>query len=107
LVGHTEGALSLLQVDDLSPLTEIAPTRPLVLEILSFMWLQSMATDTARDTSALLSSIDKTLGSLVSSFKGTDAVTLLAFLADLLRKLDPEVRHAVQRPRYEAHGASR
>lgn len=41
--------------------------------------------------SDLVSKVDITVDSLVSSFKGTDAVTLLACLADLLPKLGPEV----------------
>lgn len=35
--------------------------------------------------------IDETIKALVSSFTGTDTVTLLQFLANLLRNLDPEV----------------
>jgi hypothetical protein len=45
------------------------------------------------DKSMLRSKIDSTISSLVSSFKGTDAVTLLSFLANLLPRLEPEVSH--------------
>ena len=71
-------------------MTEIAPSHPLVLEIFSLAWLQSMTADTDDDF-ALASKIDHTIESLVASFKGTDAVTLMAFLAGLLQKLDPKV----------------
>jgi hypothetical protein len=49
-----------------------------------------MTADTDDDF-ALASKIDHTIESLVASFKGTDAVTLMAFLAGLLQKLDPKV----------------
>jgi hypothetical protein len=68
---------------------EIAPSHPLVLEALSYAWLNDMAT--TADKEALRSKIDKTITSLISSFKGTDAVTLLAFLATLLPRLEPAV----------------
>lgn len=91
LVSQREGAVAFTELEDPSPLTEIAPAHPLVLEVFSSVWLQSM-TAASEDRHNLSSRIDKTIGRLVSSFKGTDAVTLLAFLGDVLRKLDPEVR---------------
>ncbi|EAQ89078.1 hypothetical protein CHGG_05697 [Chaetomium globosum CBS 148.51] len=45
----------------------------------------------APDKDSLRSNISATIGSLVASFKGTDAVTLLSFLASLLPRLEPEV----------------
>lgn len=92
LVSQQNGAVALIQVDDLSPLTEIAPSHPLVLDIFSLAWLQSMTAE-INDGNALAAKIERTIESLVASFKGTDAVTLLACLADLLRKLDPKVCH--------------
>ncbi|KAK1769142.1 e9b59b6a-f39c-4d2a-9b94-75afe2ab05bc [Phialemonium atrogriseum] len=90
LVSQQDGAVALTRVDDLSPLTEIAPSHPLVLQIFSLAWLQAM-TAGSDNGSDLVSKVDITVDSLVSSFKGTDAVTLLACLADLLPKLGPEV----------------
>lgn len=89
LVNQPAGARVFVAAEDLSPLTEIAPSQPLVLDALSHAWLNSMAD--ATDKAKLRSTIDKTVGTLVSSFKGTDAVTLLDFLANLLPRLDPEI----------------
>ena len=90
LVSQPDGASIFTTVEDLTPLTEIAPSQPLVLDILLYAWLNSMAG--AAEKPNLRPSIDKTVGNLVASFKGTDAVTLLAFLAKLLPKLELEVR---------------
>ncbi|KAJ9134426.1 DUF1941 family protein [Pleurostoma richardsiae] len=89
LVSFPEGAQVFAGVDDLSPLIEIAPSQPLVLDILEFAWLNSMTV--VQDATALSSRIDKSIQSLVASFKGTDAVTLLTFLAKLLGNLDTHV----------------
>ncbi|KAK0711504.1 Neurochondrin-domain-containing protein [Lasiosphaeris hirsuta] len=89
LVSQPAGALVFIAVEDLSPLTEIAPSQPLVLDTLSHAWLNSMTDVT--DKAKLRTTIDKIVGSLVSFFKGTDAVTLLDFLANLLPRLDPEI----------------
>ncbi|GAB1320727.1 hypothetical protein MFIFM68171_10937 [Madurella fahalii] len=89
LVSQPGGARVFTAVEDLTPLTEIAPSEPLVLDTLSYAWLNDMAT--AVDKTVLRSNIDSTIGRLVSSFKGTDAVTLLAFLAALLPRLEPDV----------------
>lgn len=90
LVSQPEGAQEFNQVEDLTPLVEIAPSHQLALKILQFAWIGDMLASSS-DKAALRSKLDKTIGHLVSSFKGTDAVTLLEFLADLLRSLDPEV----------------
>ncbi len=84
------------QVDDLSPLTEIATSHPLALDVLSLAWLGNSAAAVASpgDKPFLRQKIDATIGALVSTFKGTDAVTLLNFLSHLLRNLDDEVRRA-------------
>ncbi|KAL2021020.1 hypothetical protein VTK56DRAFT_7675 [Thermocarpiscus australiensis] len=89
LVSQPNGARVFLGVEDLTPLTETAPSQPLVLDILFYAWLNAMTA--ASDKSSLRTKIDSTIGNLVSSFKGTDAVTLLAFLANLLPRLEPEV----------------
>ena len=92
LVSQPSGASALIGLDDLSPLTEIAPSRPIVLDIFSHAcaWLQGQSTDTD-EKPKLQAKVDKTIQGLVLSFKGTDGITLLAFLSDLLRRLDPEV----------------
>ncbi|KAK4248370.1 Neurochondrin-domain-containing protein [Corynascus novoguineensis] len=89
LVSRSDGARVFTTVEDLSPLTEIASSQPLALDTLLYAWLNAAAE--ATDKNRLRSKIDSTIGSLVASFKGTDAVTLLSFLASLLPKLDPEV----------------
>ncbi|KAK4241685.1 e9b59b6a-f39c-4d2a-9b94-75afe2ab05bc [Achaetomium macrosporum] len=89
LVSQPSGAQIFAAVEDLSPLTEIASSQPLALDTLLYAWLNAMTA--ATDKTNLKSKIDRTVGSLVSSFKGTDAVTLLSFLANLLPRLEPEV----------------
>ncbi|KAK3332458.1 Neurochondrin-domain-containing protein [Cercophora scortea] len=89
LVSQPDGARVFNAVEDLTPLTEIAPSQPLVLETLGYAWLSSMAA--TADKGSLGSKIDNTISNLVSSFKGTDAVTLLDFLAKLLPRLEPEL----------------
>jgi hypothetical protein len=91
LVSHPDGAAVFTAIDDLSPLTEIAPSQPLVLDTLLHAWVNAMTA--TPDKAKLRSKIDSTISSLVSSFKGTDAVTLLSFLATLLPRLEPEVSH--------------
>lgn len=92
LVSFPDGARALLQVEDVSPLVEVAPSQPLVLDIFYAAWVNSMANP--GDRGMLTSQISQTTRGLVSTFKGTDAVTLLDFLAQLLRSLGPEVRSA-------------
>ncbi|KAK0623118.1 Neurochondrin-domain-containing protein [Immersiella caudata] len=88
LVSQPEGARVLVSVKDLTPLTEIASSQPLALEVLLHAWLNSAP---VTEKVVLSSTIDKTVGNLVASFKGTDAVTLLDFLSKLLPGLEPEV----------------
>ncbi|KAK7424974.1 hypothetical protein QQZ08_008370 [Neonectria magnoliae] len=83
LVSSQDGARAFVKVDDISPLTEIAPAHAPVLDILSFAWLNAMTV--VEDPAALASQVDVTIQSLVSSFTGTDAVTLLEFLGYFLR----------------------
>lgn len=89
LVSSPNGAQALVRVEDLSPLTETAPTHAIVLDILRFSWLNAMAV--VEDKRALSLRIDNTIQSLVSSFTSTDAVTLLEFLGSFLRQADSAV----------------
>ncbi|KAH8781276.1 Neurochondrin-domain-containing protein [Diaporthe sp. PMI_573] len=88
LVSRVEGAKEFVAVDDVSALIEIAPSQPLALDI--FLYAYSQSAVFTEDTASMESKIDNIIRSLVASFKGTDAVTLLAFLAELLRRLSPE-----------------
>lgn len=88
-MSQPEGARIFVSIEDLTPLTEIATAHPLALEALLHAWLNSGSGVT--DKAGLRSTIDKSIGNLISSFKGTDAVTLLDFLANLLLRLEPEV----------------
>ncbi|KAM0562607.1 hypothetical protein ACHAPJ_002297 [Fusarium lateritium] len=83
LVSSQDGAKAFVKVEDFSSLTEIAPSHAQVLDIFCFAWLNSMTS--VEDTTALASQVDATIQSLVSSFTGTDAVTLLEFLGYFLR----------------------
>ncbi|KAL2680809.1 hypothetical protein Neosp_008412 [[Neocosmospora] mangrovei] len=89
LVSSQAGAQAFIKIADISSLTEIAPTHAAVLDILSFAWLNSMTV--VEDPSALTTKIDATIQSLVSSFTGTDAVTLLEFLGYFLRNANPSI----------------
>ncbi|KAF4123237.1 Pyruvate/2-oxoglutarate dehydrogenase complex, dihydrolipoamide dehydrogenase (E3) component [Geosmithia morbida] len=89
LASTRAGAESFIKVDDISPLTEIAPSNPLALDVLRYAWLHAMGGSLPKRT--LSESISKTLKILVPSFTGTDAVTLLDFLGDLLRQADKEI----------------
>ncbi|KAI3391573.1 hypothetical protein diail_7065 [Diaporthe ilicicola] len=88
LVSHPEGAKEFMVIEDVSALVEIAPSQPLALDI--FLYAYSQSATLVEDATSVKSKIDKTIQGLIASFKGTDAVTLLAFLAELLRRLDPE-----------------
>lgn len=89
LVSRPEGAKIFVQIEDLSPLIETAPSQPLVLDV--FLHAYAHAATISEDNSSLQLKIDQTVKSLVASFKGTDAVTLLTFVDQLLRRLDREV----------------
>jgi len=84
-----EGALELLSIDDLSPLTEIAAQNPLVLEILRFSWTNATRCDGQVDN--VRKRIDSTMPVLLQVFRGTDAVTFIAFSGALLSNIVPEV----------------
>jgi hypothetical protein len=89
IASQPEGAVELLHVQDLSPLTEIASHDSLVLEIITFTWLN--ASTITSETQVVRENIDKIIPSLLVVFKGTDAVTFISFLGKLLPKLEPEV----------------
>lgn len=76
-------------IDDVTPLVEVAPNNPSALEIFSFAWINCM--DIAEDRPVLKSKIYRTIQALVSTFNGTDGVTLLEFLGKFLRNSDPKV----------------
>lgn len=89
LVSYPEGAQAFVQLQDMSSLVENAPSQPLALEVLSYAFLNSAAA--AEDRKTLSSRIEQMVSSLIASYTGTDAVTLLEFLADFLRRLDKDV----------------
>jgi hypothetical protein len=88
LVSTQQGACAFTTSQlDLSPLTEIAPEHPIVLEILRYAWLNHGMAAEDGDQASVKSQVEETLPMLVSSFKTTDAVTLLEFLGKLLRQM--------------------
>jgi hypothetical protein len=93
-VSQTEGAVELLHIQDLSPLIEIASQDPLVLEIIKYTWLN--ASTIPDEIQVVRENIDRVIPTLVVVFKGTDAVTFLSFLGDLLSNLEPEVSSPIK-----------
>ncbi|RFU72845.1 hypothetical protein TARUN_9419 [Trichoderma arundinaceum] len=89
LVSSQEGAMAFVKIDDLSSITEIAPSHAIAMDILRHAWLNTMVV--IDDASYLADRIDRNVQSLVSSFRGTDAVTFLEFLGLLLRQASSEV----------------
>ncbi|KAF4997715.1 hypothetical protein FGRMN_3660 [Fusarium graminum] len=89
LVSSQRGAQEFVKLQDFSSLTEIAPSHAQVLDILCFAWINSMTS--VEDPAALVRQVDGTIQSLVSSFTGTDAVTLLEFLGYFLRHADSTI----------------
>lgn len=83
LVSSQDGAKAFVKLDDITSLTEIAPAHAPVLDILGFAWLNAMTV--VEDPASLADQVDTAIQSLVSSFTGTDAVTLLEFLGYFLR----------------------
>lgn len=84
-----EGALEILRVDDLSPLTEIAAQFSHVLDIFSFAWTNASTIEDEKEN--VRENMDKIIPGLLNVFKGTDAVTFLAFMGIALSKTAPEV----------------
>ncbi|KAI1000461.1 hypothetical protein K3495_g7736 [Podosphaera aphanis] len=89
IVSQPEGSIKLLSIEDLSPLTELATQEPMALDILQYAWLNAAATSNGADL--VRTSIDKLIPNLTKSFQGTDAVTLLNSIANLLPNLDPAI----------------
>jgi hypothetical protein len=89
IVSYPEGALEILNIEDLSPLTEISVQYPLVLDILNFAWTNAATVPSEVDR--VRKSIDKLIPTLQNVFRGTDAVTFISFMGSLLPKLVPEV----------------
>jgi hypothetical protein len=89
IVSYPEGALEMLNIQDLSPLTEIAVQYSLVLDILNFTWTNAASIPTEMDKVQI--TIDKGIPALQNIFKGTDAVTFIDFMGSLIPKLAPEV----------------
>ncbi|KAJ3472297.1 hypothetical protein NLG97_g11109 [Lecanicillium saksenae] len=89
LVSSKEGADAFLSVEDTTPLTEIATAHPMVLDVFCRAWLNHMAGGATG--AAFSQKIDAVLNSLVVNFKGTDAVTYLAFLGSFFSQATPEV----------------
>lgn len=85
----TVGASQILQIKDVTPLTELAVQQALVLDVIGLSW--SNASTTKSDLNMVSSSIDNIMPKLIVAFKDTDAVTLLAFTADAFSKVPPEV----------------
>lgn len=89
IVSQREGALELLQLEDMSSLTEIASQFSYVLDIFKFTWINASAERS--DLQLVQDNIDKILPAFILVFKSTDAVTLISFVGDVLPKLDPAV----------------
>lgn len=89
IVSQSEGALELLHVEDLSPLTEIASQHSLALEILSFTWINAALTPS--EIPLVQKRIDKVIPVLIVNFRGTDGTTFINFVADLFPRLDSGV----------------
>lgn len=87
IASRKEGALELLKLENVSPLTEIAAQQPYVLDIFNMMWTNSSSVDTEK----VRESIDKTMPILLLIFKGTDAVTLVRFAGYFMRNVEPRV----------------
>lgn len=84
-----------------NPLTELAPSHPVALDVLSTAWLSGMVI--ADDKQLFARRISAVIGALVLSFRGSDGVTLLQCLGTALPKLDPAVSEeafSVASPQY-------
>ncbi|KAK0121433.1 hypothetical protein ONS95_009727 [Cadophora gregata] len=88
IVSQREGALEFLAVEDLSPLIEISNQHPLVLEIFSFAWTN--ASTVTAEVEAVRKSINQVIPAMIVNFKGTDAVTFIDFVGNMLPKLEPK-----------------
>ncbi|PKS10315.1 hypothetical protein jhhlp_002066 [Lomentospora prolificans] len=105
ITSYPAGAKEFMALDDISPLVEAAPAHPEALQTLSFAWLNTLSAPTRQNL--VIDKIDKSILQLVSSFKGTDAVTLLEFLGSYLHYADPDVSISICLPQIssQAHTA--
>jgi hypothetical protein len=104
LVSSPGGAkiLAELGLDDWSPLIEIAPEQPYVLQIFIWAWSKGAQLMDKDSKAALRLKVDKAIQSLIASFKGTDATSLLDFISHLA-ELDPDVSVSLAEPNSTAH----
>jgi len=89
IVSQRSGALEFMKIEDVSPLTEIAPQQSLVLDIFSLTW--SNVSTEASELPVLQNTINRVMPMLLVGFERTDAVTFLAFIGEILRKIRSEV----------------
>jgi hypothetical protein len=89
IASQPDGALEILNIRDLSPLTDIAVQYSLVLDILNYTWTNGATVPTAVEE--VCKSINELIPTLQNVFKSTDAVTFITFVASFLPKLKPEV----------------
>ena len=78
LVSSPEGARVFIEVNDWTPLVEVAPKEQHALQIFLWAWIQGEVPTASRR--AFEKRVNATIAALVVSFKGTDAVTLLDFM---------------------------
>ncbi|ATY61971.1 hypothetical protein A9K55_008426 [Cordyceps militaris] len=88
LVNSGEGADVLMQVEDTTPLSEIATSHAMVLDIFGRAWLHRMAG--GAPGAGFAQKVDAVIQSLAVLFKGTDGVTYLAFMGNFLHHSTPE-----------------
>ncbi|PBP26945.1 DUF1941 family protein [Diplocarpon rosae] len=88
IVSQPEGASEILAVEDLSSLIEITNQYPLALEIFQYSWTNASTVNAEVQT--VRRSIDQVIPKLILNFRGTDAVTFIAFLGNALVKLESE-----------------
>ncbi|KAI2630645.1 DUF1941-domain-containing protein [Hypoxylon sp. NC1633] len=91
LVTVPEGAqcLAKLELDDWTPLIEIAPEQSHILTIFIWAWEKGTAgPEDEQSKEAMRAKIDKGIQAFVSSFIGTDATSLLEFISHILRNLN-------------------
>jgi hypothetical protein len=90
LTTSPEGVNAFAQLDDMSPLIEVAPQHPEALDVLCNAWLGIASLPLDEVDEQLSTMIDDGLLRLCLLFKGTDAVTFLAFVGRVLRGLDSQ-----------------
>lgn len=89
LVRHIEGATSLLKIDDLASMTEVASQNALVLAVFRYALVTA---STEPDNHAWMKAkIRSVITSLLLAFKGTDGTTLLVFLSQITQAIPVEV----------------